>query len=610
MYPFDLIRKKQIYWSWVLGVLFICFLLIGSFVGGYRFLQNYHLSHSSEKSLLGAVKPALTSSNKETKNILISNGNPKIEEATSEFLSKVKRINIKADSQTVLITPEHAVGKTLLEPIPGQMASPTRMALSEETLYFLAHGQLYQVALSGISSPQVPIQAESLMPNREYRLPTGERIRELLDLAITDTKQIILLDKSNDIYSFKPTSQSWSFALKSRPSNSQPDPHYVALKAWANKIYLLDYARNQIQRLKDGKLTPYFSREVMSWELKSGDPNVVEALDLDVDGNIYTLNREGTISRFQNGQPDRKVFLDVRKLPHTFHSPALRALRGDATSLYVVDAANQRIIKIDKQKGSFQKQWILASMDPDWNRLHDITFYQGKLLVLAGHKLLVIPENSDIAMASVPAKQELLDSRLKGFKKPIASALLPDNPGIFPGARRLYRYGIHEGADFFDRLNPQQGGKLVHYGSPVVAIQSGIIKRIDHDFREMNPTQYQQVLIECQQSHETNRKNEDKFRGRQVWIEHESGVVSVYAHLSKVVPELKEGMTVKQGQKIGTVGNSGTSGSIQGNQINPHLHLEIWLHDIDDPVKGEYLGKWLSLAETRELWESVFSASE
>ncbi len=35
-------------------------------------------------------------------------------------------------------------------------------------------------------------------------------------------------------------------------------------------------------------------------------------------------------------------------------------------------------------------------------------------------------------------------------------------------------------------------------------------------------------------------------------------------------------------------------------------HLEIWRHDIDDPIKGEYLGKWLSLAETRELWESVF----
>jgi len=42
------------------------------------------------------------------------------------------------------------------------------------------------------------------------------------------------------------------------------------------------------------------------------------------------------------------------------------------------------------------------------------------------------------------------------------------------------------------------------------------------------------------------------------------------------------------------VGNSGTSGSIHGNRSNPHLHLEIWLQDIDDPVKGEYLGKALN----------------
>ena len=55
--------------------------------------------------------------------------------------------------------------------------------------------------------------------------------------------------------------------------------------------------------------------------------------------------------------------------------------------------------------------------------------------------------------------------------------------------------------------------------------------------------------------------------GNVVWIDHEAGMVTVYAHLSEI--------TVREGQSIGTGDRLGLSGAT-GDVTAPHLHFEVW----------------------------------
>lgn len=65
--------------------------------------------------------------------------------------------------------------------------------------------------------------------------------------------------------------------------------------------------------------------------------------------------------------------------------------------------------------------------------------------------------------------------------------------------------------------------------------------------------------------------------GRHVIVEHEDGLVSLYAHMGKI--EVHEGDTVTKETVLGEVG-------LTGHTTGPHLHLEIKIHGKSvNPVK-------------------------
>jgi murein DD-endopeptidase MepM/ murein hydrolase activator NlpD len=183
-----------------------------------------------------------------------------------------------------------------------------------------------------------------------------------------------------------------------------------------------------------------------------------------------------------------------------------------------------------------------------------------------------------------------------GFIIPIAGACLPDLPNLMPNAPREYRAGVHEGVDFFHGFSCVD----IDVGTPVLAVAAGRVIRADHQFTEMTQEELNEILNRSLRQGYTDAAALDRFRGRQVWLEHGEGIVTRYAHLSAIPEEITPGMWVEQGTVIGFVGDSGTPEAVENPGVENHLHFEIRVGDT-------YLGAGLPYDQMRALYEEVFS---
>jgi len=184
---------------------------------------------------------------------------------------------------------------------------------------------------------------------------------------------------------------------------------------------------------------------------------------------------------------------------------------------------------------------------------------------------------------------------LTKFAFPIAGGCLPQGDQLMPGAAREYRQGTHEGIDFYDSDNCTTIG----VGTEVLAAKAGKVIRADWDYSPLTADELDEIDKRPTVTGQTDEDALDRYRGRQVWIDHGNGVVTRYAHLSRIVEGIDVGVSVRQGDLIAYVGNSGTPESLTNPDAEMHLHFELRVGD-------DYLGKGLTAPEVRTLYEKAF----
>ena len=185
---------------------------------------------------------------------------------------------------------------------------------------------------------------------------------------------------------------------------------------------------------------------------------------------------------------------------------------------------------------------------------------------------------------------------LRGFMLPIPGVCLPTNSQVMPNASRAYRKGVHEGVDFYN------GDVCVEIkaGTPVLAAYAGVIIRADIDYESPTRDDFVRVAALISSRGEGDPESLDFYRGRQVWISHGSGVVTRYAHLGGITEGLTVGVSVKGGELIGYVGESGTPESVVNPNTENHLHFEVRIND-------GFLGENLEIEDVRAAYELLFS---
>lgn len=182
------------------------------------------------------------------------------------------------------------------------------------------------------------------------------------------------------------------------------------------------------------------------------------------------------------------------------------------------------------------------------------------------------------------------EPKLNGYVFPIVGGCLPKGDQLLPNAPRTYRNGFHEGLDLYESDNCARIGR----GTGVVAARDGTIARADTAYLELTAAELNQLSL-----NPTTPAALDRFRGRQVWIDHGDGVVTRYAHLSGVAPGVVTGNAVRAGDLIAFVGESGTPESVNSPGTENHLHFELRI--------GEgFLGEGLQGPAVRRAYETLF----
>jgi murein DD-endopeptidase MepM/ murein hydrolase activator NlpD len=471
----------------------------------------------------------------------------------------------------------------------GNPIRPSALLQVDKSIYLLGGECLYLLQdIAGNSQEEKPLTVDTyLVPgNRVKNIP----IQEFLSFCYwPQHKSIVVLDKSGSLFEFSPASKAWQLVRANKRTLGSPDPHYVSIASDGPHLLLLDPERNQIWRYPaTGRMEKYF-KDVLPWRIHAGDPNVADGIAIAFDGSTYVLRRSGKISIYPsnscggNGNPRS---LNWKVPPGIIPS---RMSVAPHSPVYIVERENSRVVAIDKEKGSVRQFTFPAGSD-----LRGILPGFGGYGIIDGDCLAFRMLIDHDPAGKINSRD--FDPRLKILQIPIKGAVLPRHPGVFPGARRLYRHGVHQGLDFFN-----DAGAHIKVDTPACAAAAGRIIRADVNYRDMTAAEYSRVMNDCNAKQYCSEANEDLFRGCQVWIDHGNGLVTRYAHLNKARQDLKVGMHVNAGDIIGYIGYSGTGENQPGLVKHPHLHFEIHLD-------GHYLGYGLTPSETMALYQKVFSA--
>ncbi|HFB39284.1 MAG TPA: M23 family metallopeptidase [Oceanithermus sp.] len=181
---------------------------------------------------------------------------------------------------------------------------------------------------------------------------------------------------------------------------------------------------------------------------------------------------------------------------------------------------------------------------------------------------------------------------------PLPGACLPKNPAHLPGAPRPYRDGVSYGFVFTgdDACVP------VVYGAGVVAANAGEVVKADRDWTPPSREAFEALVKAVAKG--ASPEQMDRLRGREVWIRHPDGRVSVYAHLSGIAPWVRVGARVERGDWIGNVGNSGTGFEAEGSRAGARLLFELWRGGVGE---GSYFGQGLEPEAIREEARAFFA---
>ncbi len=156
----------------------------------------------------------------------------------------------------------------------------------------------------------------------------------------------VLIYENNKLAQYKSDSNNWEKIDISYPNQNSK---INALFVYNRRLYDIDTANNQIYR-HDTIKTGFGAGS--EWLINNSGVDLKNAISLAIDGDLYTLDKNGVIKKFTSGQ--EKTFA-ISGLDPKLESANALWTYFELNYIYILDGKNKRLIILDKE-GALKKQ--------------------------------------------------------------------------------------------------------------------------------------------------------------------------------------------------------------------------------------------------------------
>lgn len=302
-------------------------------------------------------------------------------------LAEINKIGIVDNFTTVATLPG---GQGLIERVV--LGTTESISDTNPPLFYLdrASGVLYE------RGEQEPV----LKPDQEISAFVADPIRE----ALWREGNIIAFDRgdvSTPIYRvFLRSGGEWLGSQLNRTEWMEPADGNLPMATYGGNLYVWDSKEKQIWKYTSGM----YADLPATWITNGGGKPLDQVADIQVEGQVYLLNRDASVLVFEAGQLIKEIPAPQLALPVTTVSrfvvtpdildvDGLTVLRPGA--IYILDTRNERVLQISKTDGALIQQ-IQARARGPLNQISDLAVdeQRGMIYLANGPRVLrtALPE--------------------------------------------------------------------------------------------------------------------------------------------------------------------------------------------------------------------------
>ena len=216
---------------------------------------------------------------------------------------------------------------------------------------------------------------------------TEKRFESIAAVSEGSLNPIAVSQEDGRIYLLGADGQIFGVSLENQTLNplTQKNDAWVDLEAYANRLYLLQptSASTEGQIIRYTRTGSSFDQET-EW-ISSRTISFDAAVSLTIDGSVYVLMNDGSVSRFTSGSEDG---WGVGVVDPRVESATKIWTNPESAYLYILEPASQRLIVFKKETGEFVVQYRSDAFQGLTDFIVDEAGYT--IYLLAGSKLYSI----------------------------------------------------------------------------------------------------------------------------------------------------------------------------------------------------------------------------